>query len=59
MYKGSYMTDKGTVKEVAVKALSKETIEPNQVQGDQLDMAECFWYLENITCQLYATVCVQ
>ena len=31
VYKGSYMTDSGKVQEVAVKALSKETIEPHQV----------------------------
>jgi len=30
VYKGSYMTDSGKVQEVAVKALSKETIEPHQ-----------------------------
>ena len=32
VYKGSYMTDSGKVQEVAVKALSKETIEPHQVK---------------------------
>ena len=31
VYKGSYLSDQGVVKEVAVKALSKETIEPHQV----------------------------
>ena len=30
VFKGSYMTDAGVVKDVAIKALSDETIEPGQ-----------------------------
>ena len=30
VYKGSYMTDGGQVKDVAIKALSSDTIEPGQ-----------------------------
>jgi hypothetical protein len=31
VYKGSYMTEHGVLREVAVKALSKEAVEPGQV----------------------------
>ena len=31
VYKGSYLTDQGVLKEVAVKALTKEAVEPSQV----------------------------
>ena len=30
VYKGSYMTDGGLVRDVAIKALSSDTIEPGQ-----------------------------
>ena len=30
VYKGSYMTDGGQVRDVAIKALSSDTIEPGQ-----------------------------
>jgi hypothetical protein len=33
VYKGSYLTDQGVLKEVAVKALTKEAVEPSQVPG--------------------------
>ncbi len=31
VYKGSYLTDQGVVREVAVKALSRDAVEPSQV----------------------------
>ena len=31
VFKGSYMTEQGVVKEVAIKSLSEDSIEPNQV----------------------------
>ena len=31
VFKGSYMTEQGVVKEVAIKALSEDSIEPSQV----------------------------
>ena len=31
VYKGSYLTEQGIIKEVAVKALSRDVVEPSQV----------------------------
>jgi hypothetical protein len=33
VYKGSYLSDQGVLKEVAVKALTKEAVEPSQVHS--------------------------
>ena len=47
VYKGRYLTDQGVTKEVAVKALSKESIEPHQVES------EIAFVFEMHTLQIY------
>ena len=42
VYKGNYMTDSGVMKDVAIKALSSETIEPSQSE-DFLREAKVIW----------------
>jgi len=62
VYKGSYLTDQGIVKEVAVKALSKEAVEPSQVPHDfvftgvlngflRLRCLDCFFVVARATKQ--------
>ena len=47
VYKGNYMTDSGVMKDVAIKALSSETIEPSQSE-DFLREAKVIWITSTV-----------
>ena len=64
VYKGSYMTDGGQVKDVAIKALSSDTIEPGQsdeflreakVRRGKIFVPSCFFCY---TMRIYIFICV-